>query len=143
MPTPKQKKGNFIQYEIQNGSAVHVGGSGTKYANYSTAILKPNKGKVATFERHSHPGHEVIGVIYGEIKLIELNKILVAGEIVHIPYSRKLKRGIDHTVDVFEESYIWIVTFNPPDTDFPIENGTNGLDVMNRIMSIALPLIGV
>ena len=144
MEIPKQKKGNFIQYEMKNGIAIQVGGSGNKDVNFSTALLKVDKGKdYATFKQHSHPGNEIIGVIYGEIKIPELNRILTKGEFVHIPINPKTKVGIDHTVNVFTESQIWLVTFNPPDTDFPTDADSYGFNLSNRIISIALSFIGV
>ena len=119
---------------MENGVAIHYGGNATKSVNFSIAEMKlTDKDKHACFPVHSHPGIEVFGIISGEGRIPELDLNFEKGDVVVIPKDKKTKCGIQHSVEYFEDTVIWVATFQPPDGDFPSEE--NGLS-MNKIISV-------
>jgi len=133
LKSPKIKRG-FKQIEIENGTLLWEGCWGDDTINLSVAFIKV-EGKSAILQEHDHPGQVIIGVISGELKVIELNKLIGVGESVLIP---KLKR---HTVEFFEDTKIFLVTWNPPDPDVPI-NGKDKSSI-NTMLSHVLAFLGV
>lgn len=134
MISPKIKDGTFQQYEIKNGTLFSIGLGGNKYVNISTVLAQPDLNKTAVFPSHYHPGYEAMCVLRGHGYIPELETYLKPHEIVIIP--KRKKQGIKHSVEFFEETHLWVVTWGPPDTDMNNHPHEMNLNIMDKLMTI-------
>jgi len=132
LKNPKTKQG-FKQIEIENGTILWEGCWGDDRINFSVAFVKLDKGVGhASFQPHTHPGNCVIGVLSGELRIVELDKTIGPDEVVHI--SKKKGEGFRHSIEIFEDTKMFVVTWNPPDPDIPM-NGKNKSSINSMLVA--------